>query len=130
MTYVRKTRDEFEIQGNYGHGWETVVTEENAAVAREQLNIYNANEPRYPHRIKKRMIYIKPEGEVCYKLRVYKQTGFDKGNLDHEEVFTTREEMETRYNELFNLKAFALNPTAWELKNENWERILDIKTGR
>lgn len=118
MTRFRKTRDEFEIQGNYGYGWETVVTEENAAVAREQLNIYNANEPRYPHRIKKRMIY-----KVCYKLRVYKQIGFDEGRLDHEEVFTTKEEMETRYKEFINPKALALNPTAWELKNGNWERL-------
>ena len=113
MTYVRKTRDEFEIQGNYGHGWETVVTEENAAVARDRLNIDSTNEPQY----------FMPEGEVCYKLRVYKQTGFDEGHLDHEEVFTTREEMETRYKEFFNPKAFVLNPTAWELKNGNWERL-------
>lgn len=124
MTYVRKTRDEFEIQGNYGYGWETVVTEENAAVAREQLNIYNVNEPQYKHRIKKRMIYIVPEGEVCCKLIVYKQIGFDRGNLDHEELFTSKEEMDMRYKELFNPKVFALNPTAWELKNGNWERIL------
>lgn len=62
MTYVRKTRDEFEIQGNYGHGWETVVTEENAVVARDRLNIDSTNEPQY----------IMSEGEVWYKLRVYK----------------------------------------------------------
>ena len=124
MTSFRKTRDEFEIQGNYGYGWETVITEENAAVAREQLNMYNANEPQYKHRIKKHMISIIPEGEVCYKLRVYKQTGFDKGNLDHEELFTSKEKMDMRYKELFNLRALALNPTAWELKNGNWERIL------
>lgn len=123
MKYVRKTRDEFEIQGNYGYGWETVVTEENAAAAREQLNIYNANEPQYKHRIKKRMIYIVPEGEACYKLRVYKQTGFDRGNLDHEELFASKEKMDTRYNELFNSRVFTLNPTAWELKNGNWERL-------
>ena len=114
MTYVRKTRDEFEIQGNYGHGWETVVTEENAAVAREQLNIYNANEPQY----------IMSEGEVWYKLRVYKQIGFDKGNLDHEELFVSKEKMDMRYKELFNWRDLALNPTAWELKNGNWERLL------
>lgn len=124
MGYTRKTRDEFEIQGNYGYGWETIATEENAAVARAHLNIYNANEPQYKHRIKKRMIYIVPEGEACYKLRVYKQTGFDRGNLDHEELFASKEKMDTRYNELFNSRVFALNPTAWELKNGNWERLL------
>lgn len=114
MTYVRKTRDEFEIQGNYGHGWETVVTEENAVVARDRLNIDSTNEPQY----------IMSEGEVWYKLRVYKQIGFDKGNLDHEELFVSKEKMDMRYKELFNWRDLALNPTAWELKNGNWERLL------
>ena len=41
-----------------------------------------------------------------------------------EELFTSKEEMDMRYKELFNPKVFALNPTAWELKNGNWERIL------
>ena len=95
MTYVRKTRDEFEIQGNYGHGWETVVTEENVAVARDRLNIDSTNEPQH----------IMSEGEVWYKLRVYKQIGFDKGNLDHEELFASKEKMDMRYKELFNLRA-------------------------
>lgn len=113
MTRFRKTRDEFEIQGNYGHGWETVVTEENAAVARDRLNIDSTNEPQH----------IMSEGEVWYKLRVYKQIGFDKGNLDHEELFASKEKMDMRYKELFNLRALALNPTAWELKNGNWERL-------
>ena len=34
-----------------------------------------------------------------FKLRIYKLSGADKGNLDHEEFFSTREEMEERYKE-------------------------------
>lgn len=49
-----------------------------------------------------------------YKLRIYKNTG----NLDHEEVFDTKEKMDKRYDELFSL-----NPTAWKYNN-NWERII------
>lgn len=58
-----------------------------------------------------------------YKLRVYKLTGCDKRNLDHEEFFSTRESMDTRYNELSkHIKTYALRPTAWEYK-EDWERL-------
>ena len=44
---------EFDIQGNYGQGWETVTCEETLAAAREQLACYRENEPEYPHRIKR-----------------------------------------------------------------------------
>lgn len=44
---------EWEIQGNYGQGWEMVTTEDNQADARQRLREYNENEPQYPHRIKK-----------------------------------------------------------------------------
>lgn len=33
-----------------------------------------------------------------YKLRIYKLSGSDKGNLDHEEMFDTKEQMDKRYN--------------------------------
>lgn len=35
-----------------------------------------------------------------YKLRFYKLSGPDKGNLSHEEFFQDREQMETRYREV------------------------------
>ena len=50
--YKRKTKDEWEIQGNYGHGWEMVTTEETYRQAREQLKCYRENDPGTPHRIK------------------------------------------------------------------------------
>ena len=53
-----------------------------------------------------------------YKLRIYKNTG----NLDHEEVFSTKEQMDKRYDELFRYDLFSLNPTAWKYNNK-WERI-------
>ena len=48
-----------------------------------------------------------------YKLRVYVTSGPDKGNLDHEELFDSIEELDKRYNELFIYKLYNLNPTAW-----------------
>jgi len=43
----RKTRDVFEVRGNYGygHGFETVTAETNFAEARARLREYRENEP-------------------------------------------------------------------------------------
>lgn len=54
MAYQRKTKDVFDIQGDYGCGWETVCEEETLADAWKQLHCYNKNETQYLHRIKKR----------------------------------------------------------------------------
>lgn len=43
---------EYEIQGNYGHGWEMVTTEATKPAAREQLATYRENEPGTAFRIK------------------------------------------------------------------------------
>ena len=65
-----------------------------------------------------------------YKLRFYKLTGAEKGNLEHEEFFNTLEEMQNKYNEVFKYELKAYNPTAWYFnreenqKNNNWERII------
>ena len=58
-----------------------------------------------------------------YKLRIYKLSGVDKGNLDHEEFFSTKEAMETRYDELFVYENYSLNPTAWEKIDGEWKRL-------
>jgi galactose-1-phosphate uridylyltransferase len=52
MTKVtQKKNEEWEVQGNYGSGWETVSIEENETDAKEMLACYNENETQYPHRI-------------------------------------------------------------------------------
>jgi hypothetical protein len=57
MAYQRKTRDEWELQGHYGQGWECLTTEESYSKAREQLRCYRENEGgRY--RIKCRRVPI------------------------------------------------------------------------
>ena len=43
---------EYEIQGNYGYGWDALTTEETLGQAREQLKTYQSNE-RIPLRIKR-----------------------------------------------------------------------------
>lgn len=58
-----------------------------------------------------------------YKLRIYKTFGADKGNLDYEEMFNTKDEMDKRYDEMFEEKLYALNPTAWELVDDKWKRL-------
>ena len=59
-----------------------------------------------------------------YKLRIYKRSGCDKGNLDHEEMFNTKEEMNKRYDELFDVESYSLNPTTWKLVNGEWKRLM------
>ena len=56
MAYIRKTEDEFNVQGNYGFGWEDVCAESTYREARERLREYRDNEPGYPHRIKVRRV--------------------------------------------------------------------------
>ena len=58
-----------------------------------------------------------------YKLRIYKQKGKDKGNLDREEFFSTKDEAIERYNELRIPDNFALNPTLWKRNKDDWERV-------
>jgi hypothetical protein len=43
-TLIRSTVDIWEVQGNYGHGWECVTAEETRKEARERLKEYRANE--------------------------------------------------------------------------------------
>jgi hypothetical protein len=54
MSYQRKTSDEFRVQGYYGsqYGWEDLTTHDNRKDAKEELKVYNANEPQYKHRVK------------------------------------------------------------------------------
>ena len=58
-----------------------------------------------------------------YKLRIYKLFGLDKGNLDYEEFFDTKEQMDKRYDELFKKDLYGLNPTEWELIDGEWKRL-------
>ena len=44
MAYQRKTRDEYELQGNYGQGWEALTTEETMREAKERRREYIENE--------------------------------------------------------------------------------------
>ena len=46
MAYIRKTKDIFELQGNYGYGdgWECLTAEESRREIRERLREYRENE--------------------------------------------------------------------------------------
>lgn len=67
---------------------------------------------------------------VKYKLRIYKLTGSNAGRLSHEEFFASFEQAKARYYELFDYNLFSLNPTMWELcDNDEWIRI-PVNKGR
>lgn len=61
MSYTRKTRDEFEIAGNYGCGFECVTTEETHRGARLTVRLYRENEPDIPFKIITRRVRIDKE---------------------------------------------------------------------
>ncbi len=62
MAYIRKTRDEYEVQGNYGYGrgFECVTTEDTRREARARLREYRENEPGVPFRLKAVRVKLEP----------------------------------------------------------------------
>lgn len=58
-----------------------------------------------------------------FKLRIYKKSGVEKGNLDREEFFATKEQMDARYDELFVYEDYSLNPTAYQKVKDGWTRL-------
>lgn len=44
IMYIRKTYDEWTLQGNYGYGWEDLTSEDSSKEIRERLKEYRENE--------------------------------------------------------------------------------------
>lgn len=49
--YVRKTVDTWVLEGNYGFGWEYILTEYTRKEGVERLREYRENQPQYPVRL-------------------------------------------------------------------------------
>ena len=62
--YKRQTVDEYEIQGNYGHGWECETTEETRKEALQRLKEYRTNSQYAVRLIKRRVPCAVYNGEV------------------------------------------------------------------
>ena len=60
MAYIRKTRDEYQIHGDYGQGFEEVCAEDTRKEARERLKEYRENEPQYRHKIVIKRVKTEP----------------------------------------------------------------------
>ena len=56
MAYVRKTHDEWWVQGDFGWGWEDVCHGEDYGDARRLLHEYRVNDRRVEYRLKKRRV--------------------------------------------------------------------------
>jgi hypothetical protein len=61
MAYKRKTEDEYEIQGDYGQGWEMVTTETNRSDVKANIKCYREGEPNICFRIVKKRVPITKE---------------------------------------------------------------------
>ena len=57
MSYTRKTRDVYKVEGYYCGEWCELTTEDNRTGAVETCKCYDENE-RAPHRIRKCRVYI------------------------------------------------------------------------
>lgn len=60
--YIRKTRDEYDIEVDYGYGWDVVCTEDTYKEAQERAWEYRENE-RKPVRIRKHRIKLETAKE-------------------------------------------------------------------
>lgn len=60
MSYIRKTRDGWQVQGNYGygHGYECVDTLNTYKEAKESLKVYRENELGVSFKIVKKRVKI------------------------------------------------------------------------
>lgn len=58
MTYIRKTKDEYQIHQNCGYGWEEVCAEETLKEAKVRLKEYRTNQPEFSVKIVKKRIKI------------------------------------------------------------------------
>ena len=58
MAYIRKTEDEYEIQGNYGYGYECVNTETTLKDARRSIREYKENERSIPFKVVKKRVKL------------------------------------------------------------------------
>ena len=59
--YVRRTRDEWQLWGNYGPGMEEVCGADSYREARELVKCYRENEPGVPFRLRKMRIPLTAE---------------------------------------------------------------------
>ena len=64
MAYERKTIDTWELQLNYGYGWEYTLTEFTREEARARLKEYRENQPQYPARLVKKRVRINTKRNI------------------------------------------------------------------
>ena len=80
----RKTEDEYQIHGNYGHGWEEVTAESTMKDARAQLKTYRENEPGVSFKIVyKRVKKEEPKAQLEARERKTEDEYQIHGNYGH-----------------------------------------------
>ena len=58
MAYKRKTYDEYQLLGDWGYGYDYILSESTLKEVRQQLKTYVENDPRAKYKIVKRRIKI------------------------------------------------------------------------
>lgn len=62
-----RTKPEYVVQGNYGHGWEDLTSSDNQAEARNDLRAYRENETGVPHRLITRRVPVTENLKESFK---------------------------------------------------------------
>ena len=73
MSYNRKTIDRWDIETNYGYGWEVEISEYTLKEANQELKQLNINAQRYgsPFVFRKKFIYSAPVQTLSIKNHRY-----------------------------------------------------------
>ena len=73
MAYERITEDEFQIHGDYGHGFEELTCETTFKEAKQCVKNYRENEPGVAFKLITKRIKINKDAEKTYRIvRMYK----------------------------------------------------------
>lgn len=62
-----------------------------------------------------------------FKLKFYYTQGVNKGNLHHEEHFTSIDEMAKRYREICKMEEPQFRPVAWRITDGGREKLMFIR---
>lgn len=121
---------EWVLQGNYGYGWDDLVTYDNKEEAERDYKDYRENEPEYTHRIRKRL--IKEENKKESKEVKTEELNFnlssavyDELNLYLENIMSKirdnlNEDTDSNYSEIINKIENSI------VDNQLKDKLLDI----
>lgn len=101
---------EWVLQGNYGYGWDDLVTYDSKEEAEADYKDYRENEPEYAHRIRKRLIKEESKKEVKEEVKEVKtETKYTFNKKSFEEALTKFYKFNSDKVESFKVESISKN---------------------